>query len=113
MPISTRRASRADFIHDELLSADLGARTLAGKLGEYPYDALVLALGATAEYYGITGAREHSTPIDSRITSYNVCYTKLLRFIFLFLAAHGGGDWSIDGLLRRRRAPRAATTPSA
>jgi len=36
----------------------------------------------------------------------------LFCFIFLFLAAHGGGDWGVDGLLRRRRAPRA-TTPSA
>jgi len=28
----------------------------------------------------------------------------LFCFIFLFLAAHGGGDWSLDALLRRRRA---------
>jgi len=27
----------------------------------------------------------------------------LLCFIFLFLAAYGGGDWSIDGLIGRRR----------
>lgn len=26
----------------------------------------------------------------------------LLCFIFLFFAAHGGGDWSLDALLRRR-----------
>ena len=28
----------------------------------------------------------------------------LLCFIFLFFAAHGGGDWSLDALLRRKRA---------
>jgi putative oxidoreductase len=27
----------------------------------------------------------------------------LLCFIFLYLAAHGGGDWSVDALIRRRR----------
>jgi len=27
----------------------------------------------------------------------------LLCFIFLFYAAHGGGDWSVDGFLRRRK----------
>ena len=28
----------------------------------------------------------------------------LFCFIFLLFAAHGGGDWSLDGLIRRRRA---------
>jgi putative oxidoreductase len=27
----------------------------------------------------------------------------LLCFIFLFFAAHGAGEWSVDGILRRRR----------
>ena len=27
----------------------------------------------------------------------------LLCFIFLFFAAHGAGDWSTDGILRRRK----------
>jgi putative oxidoreductase len=27
----------------------------------------------------------------------------LLCFIFLFLAAHGAGSWSVDGLIRRRK----------
>src|SRR5262245_9029233 len=27
----------------------------------------------------------------------------LLCFIFLFLAAHGGGDWSLDAVLRKRK----------
>jgi putative oxidoreductase len=27
----------------------------------------------------------------------------LLCFIFLYMAAHGGGGWSVDGWLRRRR----------
>ncbi len=33
----------------------------------------------------------------------------LLCFIFLYMAARGGGDWSLDALLRRRRdrAPNA------
>lgn len=30
----------------------------------------------------------------------------LLCFIFLFLAAHGAGDWSVDALIRRRWARR-------
>jgi putative oxidoreductase len=32
----------------------------------------------------------------------------LFCFIFLYFAAHGGGDWSVDALLRRRRAARPA-----
>jgi putative oxidoreductase len=32
----------------------------------------------------------------------------LFCFIFLFLATHGGGDWSVDALLRRRREGRLA-----
>ncbi len=31
----------------------------------------------------------------------------LLCFIFLFFAAHGGGVWSADAMLRRMRQPRA------
>ena len=31
----------------------------------------------------------------------------LLCFIFLFFAAHGGGEWSLDALLRRRKGPAA------
>jgi len=31
----------------------------------------------------------------------------LFCFIFLFMAAQGGGEWSLDALLRRRRAPAA------
>lgn len=27
----------------------------------------------------------------------------LFCFIFLFFAAHGGGDWSVDALIKRRR----------
>jgi len=34
----------------------------------------------------------------------------LLCFIFLFLSVHGGGDWSLDALIRRRH---AKTAPSA
>ena len=30
----------------------------------------------------------------------------LLCFIFLYMAAHGGGDWSLDALLRRKGATR-------
>jgi uncharacterized membrane protein YphA (DoxX/SURF4 family) len=35
----------------------------------------------------------------------------LFCFIFLLMAAQGGGDWSLDVLLRRKRerAPSAAT----
>jgi len=32
--------------------------------------------------------------------------TVLMCFIFLFFAAHGAGDWSVDGLVRRRRSPQ-------
>ena len=32
----------------------------------------------------------------------------LLCFIFLFLAAHGAGDWSVDAVIRRRRQRRVA-----
>ena len=32
----------------------------------------------------------------------------LFCFIFLYMAAQGGGDWSLDALLRRRRAGTAS-----
>jgi putative oxidoreductase len=35
----------------------------------------------------------------------------LFCFIFLYMAAQGGGDWSLDALLRRRRAYAATTAP--
>jgi len=31
----------------------------------------------------------------------------LLCFIYLFMSAHGGGEWSVDALLRRRAKPAA------
>ena len=37
----------------------------------------------------------------------------LFCFIYLFFAANGGGRWSIDGLLSRRRRERAAGEPAA
>ncbi|HUL54700.1 MAG TPA: DoxX family protein [Opitutaceae bacterium] len=35
----------------------------------------------------------------------------LFCFIFLFLAAQGGGDWSLDALLRRKRAAGSQPRP--
>ena len=35
----------------------------------------------------------------------------LLCFIFLFFAAHGAGEWSVDGFIRRRRR-RAGAGPA-
>jgi putative oxidoreductase len=32
----------------------------------------------------------------------------LFCFLFLYMAAHGGGDWSLDALLRRRRGSPAS-----
>jgi len=32
----------------------------------------------------------------------------LFCFIFLFIAAHGGGDWSLDALIRRKRSAAAS-----
>lgn len=36
----------------------------------------------------------------------------LLCFIFLLLAAYGGGDWSLDAMIRRRRSRPSAAVPS-
>jgi putative oxidoreductase len=33
----------------------------------------------------------------------------LFCFIFLYMAAQGGGDWSLDALIRRRRAGASST----
>jgi len=37
----------------------------------------------------------------------------LFCFIFLFLAAHGAGDWSVDGAIRRRLARRQSPAARA
>ncbi len=37
----------------------------------------------------------------------------LYCFVFLFLAAHGGGDFSIDGWLRKRKAASKSSPPQS
>ena len=37
----------------------------------------------------------------------------LFCFIFLFMSAYGGGDWSLDALIRRMRAPKAPAGEAA
>ena len=72
-------ASRSDTDgyrqNNDLLAKDLGA-----KLTFFATDALTLRLNGSYHYddYGMPGA------LTARITSYNVCYTKLLR-IYLFV----------------------------
>ena len=42
----------------------------------------VISFGTLSKVYSILKTEEQESVISSRITSYNVCYTKLLRILF-------------------------------
>src|SRR5438552_3364330 len=57
---------RITVIKDTLTELDPEARTLTGAGGQsYPYDELILALGAVTNYFGIQGLKEFSYDIKS------------------------------------------------
>lgn len=57
---------RVDFVRDRLKLVDLAERTLMLESGqEMKYDSLILALGATTNYFGVPGAEENSFPLKT------------------------------------------------
>ncbi|ALA54208.1 NAD(P)/FAD-dependent oxidoreductase [Shouchella clausii] len=52
--------SRVNFVQDEVLEVKTDEKKVMLKEGELEYDYLVLALGATAETFGIPGVHEHA-----------------------------------------------------
>lgn len=58
------RAPNVKFRHGRVNDVDLGSRKVALEDGgQLSYDYLVVASGATTNYYGITGAAQHSRPL--------------------------------------------------
>jgi NADH:ubiquinone reductase (H+-translocating) len=55
-----RGKRRFGFRRDTVLSIDLSARRIILASGTIDYDVLVIALGSRSEYFGISGAREHT-----------------------------------------------------
>jgi len=53
------------LIKDEVTNIDFKSKKLNGKLGEYSYDYLIIAVGSHPNYYGIPGMEEHSFPLWS------------------------------------------------
>ncbi len=51
---------QVNVIHDTVTDIDFNANKLLSETDEYPYDYLVLGVGAEPEYYGIAGVKEHS-----------------------------------------------------
>lgn len=49
-----------EFIHDEILSADVGTKKIKCKNKEHEYDYLVVCTGSVPRFFGIPGAAEYS-----------------------------------------------------
>jgi putative oxidoreductase len=69
---------------------------LAILLGLFTRPVAIILSGEMAVAYFLSHHPKGFWPIQNRGE-----LAVLFCFIFLFLAAHGGGDWSIDSLLRR------------
>jgi NADH:ubiquinone reductase (H+-translocating) len=64
---SVTRKTRAHFRQGELARLDLAGRTATLTDGaELSYDYLILATGVSANFYGVTGAKEHSLSLYTR-----------------------------------------------
>ena len=51
---------KVTLVTDRITTIDFKARKLVGGSGEYPYDYLVIGVGAEPEFYDIPGIKEHS-----------------------------------------------------
>ena len=51
---------KVTVVTDRIATIDFKARKLVGAAGEYPYDYLVIGVGAEPEFYGIPGIKEHA-----------------------------------------------------
>ncbi len=71
---------------------------LAVLLGLFTRPVAFILSGEMAVAYWQFHAPNGTWPIQNQGTP-----AVLFCFIFLFLAAHGGGDWSLDAWLRRRK----------
>lgn len=58
-------ASKAKFIQDEVLGIDYEKKLVEGRKEQYPYDALVLALGGRTAYFDVPGAEEHTVSLQT------------------------------------------------
>lgn len=59
------RNDSIELIQDRIIAMDMDNKRLTGEKENYSYDRLIVASGATANFYGISGARDHTLPIDS------------------------------------------------
>lgn len=58
-----RRADNVSVRLAAMEGLDLDARVVRTDLGDFPYDALVLALGSEPSFFGVEGAAEHAFPL--------------------------------------------------
>jgi NADH dehydrogenase len=66
IPISNMVAgTNVNFVCDKVKSVDLRDRRVLTESGGISYDVLVIALGATTEYFDIPGAEKHTQPLRS------------------------------------------------
>ena len=72
-----------NFLNEEILKIDLENKQVKTTSNILTYDYLIIAMGAILAPQKIPGLLENGMNLydyrESRITSYNVCYTKLLR----------------------------------
>lgn len=57
--------SGAGFVLDAVTAVDLEGQKVSGRTGVYPYDRLVIALGAAPADFGIPGVRDHAHPLQN------------------------------------------------
>lgn len=55
----------AQLINDRALAVDPSAMRVTGEKGEYPYDTLVIAVGARAAWYSVPGAESHGLSLQT------------------------------------------------
>ena len=56
---------RINFVQDCVESVDFENKTVHGRLGNYPYDYVVVSAGSKPTYFGVVGAKENCYPLWS------------------------------------------------
>lgn len=123
-----RRFPNVHFLMDDVTGIDFGARLVKASDHVFPYDYLVLAVGSTPHFYGVSGAAEHSfhlKTLEEAVTIRNhilYCFERALcesdlyhRQQMLTFTIVGGGPTGVElagALAELTRSPLVKDYPS-
>ena len=65
--------TKVHFVKDKVMELCPEQNKIIGKLGEYSYDILVIALGFKPDDFGIKGVKEHAYKLSSLNASFRLC----------------------------------------